>query len=273
MKDLMRHVDAVTALALPGPYRRLFLGEALIGYVTASAEAVLREGGFGAAEGALRVADAAGLAQAATLLEQAGHWRRRGEAFDVRAAADGPVLAQLDRGALPALGVSAEGVHVNGLVEAPEGWRIWIGTRADNRLLDPGKLDHLIGGGICAGMNAAETLVKEAAEEAGVPPALARSARPVGVIAYTLARPEGLRRDRLHCFDLHLPADFVPHAADGEISRFELMPAAEVLRLVRDTDRFKFNVSLVLIALFARMGMAEAFAAAQALHERGRCFE
>ena len=65
-----------------------------------------------------------------------------------------------------------------------------------------------------------------------------------------MERPEGLRRDLLHCYDLDLPEDFVPRAADGEVESFELWPIARVLQTVRDTDDFKFNVNLVLIDLF-----------------------
>ena len=68
-------------------------------------------------------------------------------------------------------------------------------------------------------------------------------------------RPEGLRRDRLHCYDLLLPDDFVPHPADGEVEAFELWPLPRVIERVRDTDDFKFNVNLVLIDLGLRRGL------------------
>ena len=70
-----------------------------------------------------------------------------------------------------------------------------------------------------------------------------------------MERSEGLRRDRLHCYDLDLPADFIPHAADGEVEAFELWPIARVVQRVRDTQDFKFNVNLVLIDLFLRQGL------------------
>jgi hypothetical protein len=75
------------------------------------------------------------------------------------------------------------------------------------------------------------------------------------VLSYAMERPEGLRRDRLHCFDLMLPPDFTPHPVDGEVSGFELWPLPRVLEAVRDTDAFKFNVNLVLIDLFLRLGL------------------
>ena len=87
-----------------------------------------------------------------------------------------------------------------------------------------------------AGLTPAETLVKEAEEEAAIPASLARQAVPVATISYAMERPEGLRRDLLHCYDLDLPEDFLPHAADGEVEAFELWPIARVMQTVRDTD-------------------------------------
>ena len=81
---------------------------------------------------------------------------------------------------------------------------------------------------------------------------LARQAIPASVIRYAGERPEGLRRDLVHCYDLALPEEFCPYAADGEVEAFELWPIARVMQTVRDTDDFKFNVNLVLIDLFLR---------------------
>ena len=97
--------------------------------------------------------------------------------------------------------------------------------------------------------------LKEAAEEAAIPEALAIQAVPVASFSYAMERPEGLRRDHLYCYDLVLPPDFVPNAADGEVESFELWPIAQAVAAVRDTDAFKFNVNLVLIDLFRRNGL------------------
>jgi 8-oxo-dGTP pyrophosphatase MutT (NUDIX family) len=149
-------------------------------------------------------------------------------------------------------GIQATGVHVNGLVHRDDGVHVWIARRAMDKLLDPGKLDHIVAGGVPAGLGPAETLVKEAAEEAAIPPELASIAVPVGVITYAMERPEGLRRDLVYCYDLVLPEDFTPFAADGEVEAFELWPLGRAVDAVRDTDNFKFNVNLVLIDLFLR---------------------
>lgn len=192
------------------------------------------------------------LAGAAERLAGQGMLRLRGEVFDVRATPDGAVLATLDRGALPAFGILSQGVHVNGLVRRPEGLHLWVAWRARDKAVAPGQLDNVVAGGIPAGLSAEATLVKEAAEEASLPTGLARQARLVGRVSYRMAEPRGTRRDVLHCFDLDLPEDFVPVPNDDEVERFELWPAARVLAAVRDTDRVKFNVNLVLIDLFLR---------------------
>ena len=196
---------------------------------------------------------ASGLETANRALVAAGLCRWRDEAFDVRAEPGGPVLGIVDRGALPVLGIEAVGVHLNGLVQRPDGLHVWVGRRAMDKKLDPGKLDHIVAGGVPAGLTPAETLVKEAGEEAGLPPELVKRAVHRGVVSYTMERPEGLRRDRLHCYDLVLPDDVTPHPVDGEVTGFELWPMAKVMAAVRDTDDFKFNVNLVLIDLFSRL--------------------
>ena len=258
-KRLARHFDVCNNATLPGERIAFAIGPTQVGWVRPELARALA--GFAAVTvGARRVtlaADAASTLPAiARALSEQGFCRWRGEAFDVRASGDGPVLTTLDRGALPVFGVLAAGVHVNGLVQRPDGLHLWVARRAADKALDPGKLDHLVAGGIPAGMTPHETVVKESGEEAGIPASLAATATETGLVSYTMERPEGLRRDWLICYDLFLPADFIPYAADGEVESFELWPMMRVLERVRDSDDFKFNVNLVLIDLFRRLGMA-----------------
>ena len=198
------------------------------------------------------------LATLAAALVRAGLASRlRGELYDVRAAPGAAVLAQLDRGAVPCFGVRAEGVHVNGRVMRPDGLFLWVGRRARDKAVAPAKLDHIVAGGIPAGLDPEQTLVKEAAEEAGIPPELAGQARKVASLAYAMQVGDGICVDLLHCFDLDLPEDFTPRPCDDEVESFSLMPIAQVFALVRDTDDFKFNVNLVLIDLFLREGLID----------------
>jgi 8-oxo-dGTP pyrophosphatase MutT (NUDIX family) len=249
-----RHVLACNNAALPGRRKPFLIGDQLVGYVPERIVAALHNmAGVYCWPDQVVLDDPAGLAGIARELAGRGLYRWRGEAFDVRARPDGPVLARIDRGALPSFGIQAVGVHVNGLVRRGEGLQMWVARRAKDKLLDPGKLDNIVAGGVPAGLDLVETLIKEAGEEAAIPPQLAAAAVQAGVIGYAMERPEGLRRDVLYCYDLMLPEDFVPAAADGEVEAFDLWPISRVVETVRETDDFKFNVGLVLIDLFLRL--------------------
>ena len=254
MDPIFRHLAACNNATLPGSRIPVQLGSATVGYLDpALLPHVLRLGG--ASHGNAVAIDPARLAPLARTLADAGHYRWRNEAFDVRGEPDGPVLATIDRGALPAFGIQAVGVHLNALVDREDGPLLWVARRAKDKLLDPGKLDHLVAGGVPAGYSPAQALVKEAEEEAGLPAALLDGAVHRAVIDYAMQRPEGLRRDRVHSYDVVLPASFIPEPRDGEVEAFELLPLADVLARVRGTDDFKFNVNLVLIDLFTRLGL------------------
>ncbi len=146
---------------------------------------------------------------------------------------------------------------MNGLVHRDGDWHVWVARRAANKLLDPGKLDHIVAGGVASGYSVIETLVKEAGEEAAIPPDLALKAKPVGIVEYAMERAEGLRRDRLHCFDLILPEDFVPHPADGEVEAFELWPLRRAYDVLATGENFKFNVALVMVDLLLRTSVID----------------
>jgi 8-oxo-dGTP pyrophosphatase MutT (NUDIX family) len=238
----LRHIRACNNAVLPGRRSRLRIGAAEVGWVLPEHAPLLV------------LADRAAFDVYVTRQRRAGAFRTRSEAFDVRDEDTGAVVATVDRGAIPVLGIRAEGVHMNGLVQRPDGLYLWVGRRAPDKRLDPDKLDHLTAGGIPAGHDALSTLVKEADEEASLPAALVRTATPVGVIGYAMERAEGLRRDRLYCFDLMLDEAVVPRPNDDEVVAFSLWPIAEVARRVAETDDFKFNVNLVLIDLLLRTG-------------------
>ncbi|MCX5614318.1 MULTISPECIES: NUDIX hydrolase [Bombella] len=176
------------------------------------------------------------------------------EWFDVRTP-EGTIIGQIDRALIPVFGVEASGVHMNGLVRKTDGLYLWVAHRSPHKRLDPSKLDHLVAGGMSSGLTPLETLVKEAEEEAAIPADIAQQAHHASTLHYAMTRPEGLRRDKLYCYDLTLPETFIPHANDGEVESFHLTPIQEVFQRVRESDDFKFNVNLVLLDLFLRLEM------------------
>lgn len=268
MSELLRHIDACNDAVLPGGRWPVFVSGHQVGWVRPPlAEQAASLGAR--LDGAGLHLDPGGLAELTSALAGRGAFPWRAEAFDVRARPDGAALAQVDRGALPQFGIAATGIHVNGLV----GDHVWVAYRARTKLLDPGKLDHIVAGGVAAGHTVEQTLLKEGEEEAGISPALMRQARPVGIIEYATARDEGIRRDVLHCYDLDLPETFDPTPQDGEVEKFELWPLDLVLDRLRRSDDFKFNVNLVLIDLLIRRGLvagAEAETLRAALGRSGK---
>src|SRR6185437_13408149 len=107
---------------------------------------------------------------------------------------------------------------------AGEDLSLWIGRRAPDKRVSPGKLDNMVAGGIGFGHGVFETLAKEAGEEAAVPAPLIAGAVAVGALGYRLEMPQGMREDVLFVYDLEVPADFVPRNTDGEITEFMLLP-------------------------------------------------
>ncbi len=181
--------------------------------------------------------------------------RLSGELLAVGAGMGRPPLFLIDRSAVQAFGFGAVGVHLNGYVRRPDGLHVWVAERAAGRHSHPGLLDNMVAGGQPAGLSLRENLVKEAAEEAGIPEALAVRASAAGAVTYCLETESGLRPDILYVYDLELPAGFQPRNADGEVAYFELWPAARLAATVRDTRRFKFNCNLVVIDFLLRRGV------------------
>ena len=254
--SLLRHLETCNNAVLPGSRTPFRLDGQIVGWLAKEvATALERLAGVRRDTQGLHLMDPANLPDIARQMAGLGFGRVRNEAFDVRATPDGPVLATIDRGALPSFGIAAAGVHLDGVVRRADGLHLWVARRAADKALDPNKLDHVVAGGIPAGYTPWECLVKEAMEEAAMPATLVATARLCTTISYAMERAEGLRRDILHCYEVELPEDFIPTPTDGEVAGFELWPIARALHTVRTTDDFKFNVNVVLIALFIRHGL------------------
>lgn len=212
----------------------------------------LRGEGFAARSAALRrLADA--------LRREGLLGRERGEHYAVaRRFADEP-LAQIDRSAVTMFGVRPVGVHLVAWLRRRGELFAWVAMRARDKPTFPGRWDNTVAGGQPIGLSLTDNLVKECAEEACMPRELAAAARRTGEIRYlaTDLRDGGLKPDTLVCFDLEVPADFVPRPGDGEVERFELLPARAIVAAVRDTDVVKPNCRLVWLDWFLRHGVLD----------------
>lgn len=250
----------------PRRYRPLMVGRSRVGWVRAdfAAEIARHPDVFQVTDDAVALAPAlddfksrsAAVARALAALKADGKvsgWR--GELYPVKTSYAAAALFQMERAAVPRLGVRAYGVHMNGYVRTPGGLKMWVARRSRTKPTFPGMLDNMVAGGQPIELSLFENLVKECGEEAGIPPALARRAVAVGAVSYVAEVAEGLKPDVQFCFDLELPADFAPKPVDGEIESFALLPIAEVADLVARTREFKFNCNLVVIDFLVRHGV------------------
>ena len=189
------------------------------------------------------------------LLDEKAIPKARNETFAVAPHWGAPAVFDLDRGAVPFFGTRAYGVHLNGYRRDRDEVLLWIGRRAPNKRVSPDKLDNIVAGGIGNGHGVWQTLVKEADEEATIPPGMIAQAVPAGAVSYRMETPLGIRDDVLFVYDLDVPAGFRPENRDGEFVGFSLMPAAQVLDCIRATNDFKFNVNLVILDFAVRHGL------------------
>ena len=164
----------------------------------------------------------------------------------------------IDRSSAATFGIKAFGQHLNGYLIKNGQYYLWIAKRAGGKMTYPGKLDHIVAGGLPCGISLQKNLQKECMEEAGINSTLADKAISVGTVSYTHESSEGIKPDTLYVYDLLLPLDFVPKPVDGEVESFTLMPIDEVINIVATTNQFKNNCNLVLIDFFIRHGFIKA---------------
>jgi len=137
----------------------------------------------------------------------------------------------LERAASRFWGMLTLGAHCNGYVADAAGrpTHLWIARRSYSKPTDPGRLDNLIGGGVPAGQSPREAVIREGWEEAGLTPQQMAGLETGGLVDLECDIPEGRQHERLHVFDLALPAGLVPRNVDGEVAELRLMPVAEAL--------------------------------------------
>ncbi|OUZ99705.1 NUDIX hydrolase domain [Macleaya cordata] len=178
----------------------------------------------------------------------------RNELYPVTSSYGMPVFFSLERAAAPYFGIKAYGIHMNGYVDKDGEKFLWIGKRSEVKPTFPGMLDHLAAGGLPHGITCKENLVKECQEEAGIPRSISNGAVAVGAVSYVDIDGYRYKRDVLFCYDLKLPANFMPTNEDGEVESFKLIPVTDVANIIRRTEFFKPNCCLVIIDFLFRKG-------------------
>jgi 8-oxo-dGTP pyrophosphatase MutT (NUDIX family) len=168
-------------------------------------------------------------------------------------------MARLERATARFWGTLTIGAHCNGYLADAAGrpqW-LWIARRAASKATDPGKLDNLIGGGVPHDQTPRQTLVREGWEEAGLRVEQMSGALPGRVVHLLRDIPEGLQHERIHVFDLSLPASLQPRNQDGEVSELRLLPVAQALALAAG-DEMTVDASLVTLDFALRHNLLPA---------------
>ena len=149
-------------------------------------------------------------------------------------------------------GITSYGVHLNGIAGDPENKLLWLARRAKDRPQYPGAMDHLVAGGLTAGISADQVMIRECFEEAGIPEQLACKARPCGQVSLFMEYRGRIKRDLLFCYDLILPEDFEPCNKDGEVESFSSFSKVEAL--IAETEEIKTQRNLVMLDFLIRHG-------------------
>lgn len=187
------------------------------------------------------------LAQALRNTGQCGPWRNEQLAVRNR---EGRCLATVERGAVRALGIATEAVHLVGT--APDG-RLWVQQRAASKAMFPGRWDTLMGGMVSAQDTLDTALARETWEEAGLRLAALQGLRHGGF--FDLAQPSdegdgcGYIQERIHWYVACVPDGMLPVNQDGEVQRFELL-APEVVQAWAAQEQFTPEAGLVWAAFW-----------------------
>jgi 8-oxo-dGTP pyrophosphatase MutT (NUDIX family) len=190
------------------------------------------------------------LDQIANRLRTAGIVRGwRNEQLDVRTPSNAEPLATIERAACRALGIPTHAVHLNAFDHAG---RLVVARRADDKPIDPGMWDNLVGGMVAAGEDELTALARETKEEAGLELARLELTRG-GLVCERRPVIEGYMIESVQVFDTVLTADTVPRNEDGEVAAIEARSIEDVLQAIGRGD-FTLEAALVTVdALLRRL--------------------
>jgi 8-oxo-dGTP pyrophosphatase MutT (NUDIX family) len=183
----------------------------------------------------------------------------RDERYAVAPAFGATAWFVIERAAARYFGVHTYAAHVNGLVREGASIMMWLARRSASKAIDPGMLDNLVGGGIAAEASVAQTVIKEAWEEAGIGPEVASTAQPAGTVKIFREQPDGVQHETIFVHDLWLAPDFVPVNQDGEAvehRRVTMVEAAELIAAETGSDTVTADASLVVGDCLLRLRVA-----------------
>lgn len=160
-------------------------------------------------------------------------------------------VATVERGVTRWLGIATRAVHLLGF--ANDG-RVWVQQRAQDKAIDPGLWDTLVGGMVPACDNLTTALQRETWEEAGID--INRVMRLHAGGRLQVARPNardggaGYVREQIDWFVGVIPDDVVPVNQDGEVAQFALLTWDE-LALQLEAGLFTLDAAMIFSAAHA----------------------
>ncbi|KAI1741004.1 hypothetical protein F4680DRAFT_77712 [Xylaria scruposa] len=180
----------------------------------------------------------------------------------------------MERFAAPLFGILLQGAHMIAYVRSRATEDdcgvisgLWIPRRAKHLFSSPNMLDATVAGGIAAGTTALETIIKEAGEEATLPPELVRTrVRSTGLLTYVSSTDaihgwpgeSGLLCPGIvYTYDMELPEDVIPKPHDGEVGSYNLMSVGDVQSALLNNE-FKPDAAVVVVDFLIRHGVITA---------------
>ncbi|CAI6334849.1 unnamed protein product [Periconia digitata] len=155
-------------------------------------------------------------------------------------------ILDLDGAGVDAFGIVNFACHLNGYVKTDSGIKYWVPRRARTKVSFPGMLDNTVGGSLRSRESPLDCIVREAAEEAGLPEDIARAnIKACGALTF------------YYVYEIALPEDTVPAPFDGEAESFTLMALDEVVSALRKGD-FKLDCAMTWMAFLIRKGHVNA---------------
>jgi len=179
----------------------------------------------------------------------------RDECYEIKRIFSEPPLFKIERSASPLFGMRKYGVQITGYVNhSTMGLSVWFQKRSATKPTWPNMMDNFVGGGITEGIDVLQTAIKEAGEEANVPPEIAANLKAVGTVSFFHESERGIHPNTEFVFDLELPESFTPDNNDGEVSDWQLVPVEKVVDVIC-SPQFKITSSPVVVDWLIRQGI------------------
>jgi 8-oxo-dGTP pyrophosphatase MutT (NUDIX family) len=174
----------------------------------------------------------------------------------------GELYATVERAATPLFGITSYYVYLIAYINIDEEMRIWIQRRVKSKT-HGGMLDCTVAGAVGVGERPAESLAREAAEEAGFSSEIIERAKPIDggrpVLNLYLGPEELGSLCRSGCgwgFEVELKEGEEPRVVDGEAEGFYKLAVDNVKARLMSCE-FMPNAAKVIIEWLAKQGKLE----------------